>query len=91
MPSKAEIIEDFLAQIEERFHQILKGDTYPNFFGGRVEICYSAKPRLEITIREIGKTGPKPGTKFKKNPSLQAARRLHKQESYGNDANDTGI
>lgn len=88
MPSRTEVIEDMLAQVEEEFHRVLTREQYPNFFGGKVQIAFTASPRLVIEIHEIGKPGPKVGQKFKKNPSLQAARRLQKQEeTYGNDAN----
>lgn len=80
MPSKSEIIEDFLAQIEEQFHQTLKGDSYPNYLGGRVDIAFTTAPRLAIEIHEIGKPGPKVGSTFKKNASLKAARKFKRQE-----------
>ena len=80
MPSKSECIEALLAEIEERFYSALEGkEQFENFFGGRVEIAFTAKPRLEIDIHEIGKPGPKRGQKFRMNTSLQAARRLQKQ------------
>jgi hypothetical protein len=65
MPSKSEVIEDFLAQVEEEFHRLLTRDKYPNFFGGKVQITYTTAPRLAIEIHELGKPGPKLGTKFK--------------------------
>ena len=65
MPSKTEVIEDFLAQIEEQFYATLKGETFPGFFGGRVEIKYCTKPALQIEISEIRKPGPKRGSKNK--------------------------
>ena len=89
MPSKSEVVEAFLAEIEERFYATLQGDNFSDYLGGTVQISYTAKPRLTIDIHELGRPGPKVGTKFKKNPSLQAARRLQKEtENYGNDANE---
>ena len=81
MPSKSEIIEDFLAQIEERFYETLKGDSFPHYFGGRVEIGFTTKPRVEINIHEIGKPGPKLGQKFKKRvgPSKAAMRAMNEE------------
>jgi len=76
MPTKTEVIEDILAMVEEEFYKTLKAENYPNYFGGRVEITYSAKPRLEIDIHEMGKPGPKKGQKFKPKvgPSKRAIR-----------------
>ena len=65
MPSKSEVIEDFLAQVEEEFHRVLTREQYSEFFGGRVQIAFTTAPRLEIDIHELGKPGPKLGTKFK--------------------------
>lgn len=81
MPSKSEIIEDFLAQIEERFYEILKAESFSHYFGGKVEISYTTKPRLEIDIHELGRPGPKPGTKFKKRvgPSKAAMRAMNEE------------
>jgi hypothetical protein len=79
MPTKIEIIEDLLGAVEEKFYETLKDESYPNYFGGRVEITYSTKPRLEIDIREIGKPGPKLGQKFRKRvgPSKSAMRAMN--------------
>jgi hypothetical protein len=89
MPSKKQCIEDVLGTIEDEFYKVLKGEEFENYFGGRVDILYSTKPRLEINIREIGKSGPKPGTKFKRRvgPSKAAMRAMHadtEEFKYGN-------
>jgi len=65
MPSKTEVIEDLLAATEEELYKALTAESYPCYLGGRVEVNYTAKPRLEIKISEIGKPGPKLGQKFK--------------------------
>jgi hypothetical protein len=84
MPSKREVIEDILGTVEEEFYRTLTADTYPDYFGGRVEITYSTKPRLEIEIREIRKSGPKPGTKFKPRvgPSKAAIKAMQDTEEF---------
>ncbi len=84
MPSKSEIIEDFLAQIEERFHETLQGENFPDFLGGRVEIIYTTKPRVEISIHEVGKPGPRPGSKNKLRvgPSKRAMRAAEDTEEF---------
>ena len=66
MPSKSEVIEDILAAVEEEFYKTLKSESYPHFFGGKVQIAFTTAPRLVIEIHEIGKPGPKLGAKFKK-------------------------
>jgi len=78
MPSKSEVIEDFLAQVEEEFHRVLTREQYSEFFGGRVQIAFTTAPRLEIDIHEIGKPGPKKGQKFRKRvgPSKKAMRAM---------------
>lgn len=84
MPAKSEVIEAFLAEIEEEFYRTLKAETYPHFFGGRVEIKYSTKPALEIQIQEIRKPGPKLGQKFKKRigPSKAAMKAMKEHEDF---------
>lgn len=83
MPSKAECIEDMLAQVEEEFHKVLKADKYPNFFGGKVQIAFTTAPRLAIEIHELGKPGPKKGQKFKKRvgPSKASMRAMNDDSS----------
>jgi hypothetical protein len=66
MPSKSEVIEDFLAQIEEEFHRVLTRETYLNFFGGKVQIAFTTAPRVAIDINEAKRPGPKVGQKFRK-------------------------
>ena len=79
MPSKAECIEDFLAQIEERFYSELKAESFADFLGGTVKISYSVKPRVTIEIREVGKSGPRKGSKFKPKigPTKKAMRAMN--------------
>ena len=81
MPSKSEIIEDFLGQVEERFYETLKAENFPHYFGGKVQIAFTTAPRLEIDIHEIGKPGPKLGQKFKKRegPSNAAMRAMNEE------------
>jgi len=81
MPTKQQVIEDILGAVEEEFYKTLKAETYPHYFGGKVEISYTAKPRLEIEIHEIGKPGPKLGQKFKKRegPSKAAIRAMNEE------------
>lgn len=86
MPSKSEVIEDMLAQVETEFHRVLTRPEYPNFFGGSVRIVYSTAPRVTVEIAEAKRPGPKVGSRFKKDASRQAAKRLQKQEEYGNHA-----
>ena len=83
MPSKSEVIEDFLAQIEEEFHRVLTSEQYPNVFGGKVQIAFTTSPRLVIEIHELGRPGPKVGTKFKKRvgPSKAAVREMQDDSS----------
>jgi len=83
MPSKSEVIEDILGAVEEQFYKTLKAENYPNYFGGRVEITYSTKPRLEIEIHEVGKPGPKLGQKFKPRvgPSKRAMQEMQEDSS----------
>lgn len=79
MPSKSEVIEDMLAQVEEEFHRVLTHETYPNFFGGKVLVAFSTAPRLTIEIREQRRPGPKLGQKFRKRvgPSNKAIRAMN--------------
>lgn len=65
MPSRTEVVEDFLAQIEERFYKTLKAEDYLNYLGGSVRIVYTTAPRVTVEITEAKKPGPKVGQKFK--------------------------
>lgn len=83
MPTKRECIEDMLAQVEEEFHRVLTHDSYPNFFGGRATIAYSsARPELKVEIKELGKPGPKRGSKFRKRigPSKKVLQAFNEHE-----------
>jgi hypothetical protein len=84
MPSKREVVEDMLAQVEEEFHRVLARDEYPHFFGGSVRIVYTVKPRLTVEIRELGRPGPKKGQRFKKRvgPSKAAMRAMPDTEEF---------
>lgn len=83
MPTREEVINDILGAVEERFYKKLTAETYPNYFGARVEIAYSTKPRLEINIHEIGRPGPKQGQKFRKRigPSKKAMKEMHEDST----------
>lgn len=83
MPTKTEVVEDFLSQIEDRFYQTLKGDNFPDYLGGTVQIAFTTKPRLTIDIHEIGKPGPRAGSKFKKRvgPSKKAMKAMREDAS----------
>jgi hypothetical protein len=83
MPSKAEVIEDMLAQVEEEFHKVLTRENYPNFFGGKVQITYTTAPRLTIEIAEAKRSGPKTGQKFRKRvgPSKAAMKAMREDSS----------
>jgi len=82
MPTKQQVIEDILGAVEEEFYKTLKSESYPHFFGGKVEIAYSTKPRLQIDINEIGRPGPKLGQKFKKRegPSKAALKAMQQED-----------
>ncbi len=80
MPSKRDCVEDLLGQLEERFYQVLANrESFDNYFGGKVRISFSTrKPKLNISIAEQRKPGPRLGRKFKIDASRRAARRLAK-------------
>jgi hypothetical protein len=84
MPSKRQIIEDFLAQVETEFYKTLTSEEYPHYFGGKVQITYTTAPRMVIEIHELGKPGPKRGSKFKRKigPSKRAIREMQDTEEF---------
>ena len=90
MPTKKEAIEDLLGAIEERFYEVLTREEFEDYLGAKVTIIYTAKPRLQISIRESGRPGPRKGQKFKKRVGPSKRTMQRHEEIYGN-SNDTGI
>jgi hypothetical protein len=84
MPSKRQIIEDVLGAIEDEFYRVLTREEFEEYLGAKVTIVYSAKPRLEIDIHELGKPGPKRGQKFKKRvgPRPSALKAIEDTEEF---------
>ncbi len=82
MPTKRECVEDLLAQVEEAFYMNLKArESFENYFGGCVRISYSTrKPKLNVSIQEQKRPGPRLGSRFKIDPGKKAARRFQKIE-----------